>query len=418
MHLNYAIYGEGKPVLILHGLGCDHRMMKACLEPIFSKNAPYKRIYVDLPGMGKSTCAIQDASADNILEVLVHFIEDVIQEHCLVIGQSYGGYIARGIVAKCANKIEGLMLLCPVIFPEQEDRNVPNQIYTQKDTLFLRSLQAYDRQHFSKYAVLANEQTYKRYQAELLTAIQHTDIVYIKALKEHYRLSFDVDAFIKQYPFDKPVLCICGRQDICVGYKDAWQLLDSYPRATFSVLDVAGHHLQIEQPALLRELTSNWLQRVEQAIHDSLKPTLEVKFHDTVDDSLVKFVVIACKYQNQWLLVKHKKRDTMEIPGGHREVGESVYDAAVRELQEETGAIQFSLKPVTFYSVTGKTRVNEAGGMSYGALFYSNIDTLSEIDSEIECYQLYDALPDNLTYPDIQPILLQYLENKQLKSIV
>ena len=81
---------------------------------------------------------------------------------------------------------------------------------------------------------------------------------------------------------------------------------------------------------------------------------LEVKFYDTVDDSLLKFAVIISQSNGKWVFCKHKERDTYEAPGGHREVGEDILETAKRELQEETGAIQFNIKPICVYSVTGK----------------------------------------------------------------
>ena len=65
---------------------------------------------------------------------------------------------------------------------------------------------------------------------------------------------------------------------------------------------------------------------------------LEVKFYDSVDDSLLKFAVIVSQSNGKWVFCKHKERDTYEVPGGHREAGESILETAKRELQEETGA--------------------------------------------------------------------------------
>lgn len=88
---------------------------------------------------------------------------------------------------------------------------------------------------------------------------------------------------------------------------------------------------------------------------------LEVKFYDSIDDSLLKFAVIISQSNGKWVFCKHKERDTFEVPGGHREAGENILETAKRELQEETGAIKFDIKPVCVYSVIGKTRVNDTG---------------------------------------------------------
>ena len=70
---------------------------------------------------------------------------------------------------------------------------------------------------------------------------------------------------------------------------------------------------------------------------------MNVNFYKKVDDDKLKFVVIVSRYQNKWIFCKHKQRDTYEIPGGHREAGETILEAAKRELYEETGAIKFQL---------------------------------------------------------------------------
>jgi pimeloyl-ACP methyl ester carboxylesterase len=81
-------------------------------------------------------------------------------------------------------------------------------------------------------------------------------------LLEHPAFSFDVDALDE--PFAKPVLVLAGRQDHISGYRDSWDVLEIYPRATFAVLDRAGHRLQMEQEELFNALVNEWLDRVEE----------------------------------------------------------------------------------------------------------------------------------------------------------
>ena len=134
---------------------------------------------------------------------------------------------------------------------------------------------------------------------------------------------------------------------------------------------------------------------------------IEVNFYDEVDDFLLEFAVIISKSNGKWVFCKHKERDTFEVPGGHRETGEKIEDTAVRELKEETGAVDFNIKPVCVYSVKGKTRVNEnAAKESFGMLYAAEIFSFEEIHSEIEKIVLSDDLIRQWTYPLIQPKLI------------
>ena len=126
---------------------------------------------------------------------------------------------------------------------------------------------------------------------------------------------------------------------------------------------------------------------------------IEVIFADKneVPDELLEFAVILTKYNDNYVFCRHKQRSTWEIPGGHREPGETIEEAAERELGEETGAVKFEIAPVTVYGVKNNEEI------TYGMLFFANVVELGDLPDEFEIGELFFSkeLPQAVTYPEI-----------------
>lgn len=127
---------------------------------------------------------------------------------------------------------------------------------------------------------------------------------------------------------------------------------------------------------------------------------IRIRFHEQADDALIRFAVLLARIQGKWVLCRHRERTTWELPGGHREPGESIEEAARRELYEETGATRYDLRPTAVYSV------DDGREQTFGMLFTAEIFAREEaLHFEIEEVRLFDRFPENLTYPHIQPLL-------------
>lgn len=142
---------------------------------------------------------------------------------------------------------------------------------------------------------------------------------------------------------------------------------------------------------------------------------VKIKFYElnSVEDSKLHFAIIMAKHKDKWVFVRHKDRETWEIPGGRREENENINDTASRELFEETGALKFSLTPVCVYCV--EMNGNIIYPESFGQLFYSEIEVLDNLPHfEISEIKLFDHTPDDLTYPLSYP----FLHNKVLEFLI
>ncbi|MFZ5968069.1 MAG: alpha/beta fold hydrolase [Bacillota bacterium] len=262
--INYEVIGQGKPIVMIHGYTPDHRLMSGCMEPVFKEKTNYKRIYFDLPGMGKTSAVDWITNSDVMLDIILEFIDHVIPNgNFLLAGESYGGYLSRGILKKIPHRVDGLLMICPCIIPDSSKRRLPPRKVLLENDRLLSQLAPYEVEQYASIAVVQSEETWQRFRDEILPGLELADKSFLANFRETgYAFSFDVDE--TGSTFDKPALILAGRQDDSVGYKDAWDLLDRYPRAAFAVLDRAGHNLQIEQPEVFSCLVREWLYRVEE----------------------------------------------------------------------------------------------------------------------------------------------------------
>jgi pimeloyl-ACP methyl ester carboxylesterase len=264
--VHYEVFGEGRPIIVLHGWSLDHRHEVSALEPIFKRREGWKRFYPDLPGHGRTSGKDWITNQDKMLDVVLDFIDHVIPgQRFVVAGTSAGAYLARGVVYYRSALVDGLLLGVPLIVADDAKRILPPHVTLVEDAAFMSELQPGETEILD-FAVVQSREYIDRVKADILPAIEMADMEFLTKIRqnpENYGFSFDVDMLPK--PFPAPTLIVTGRQDSSVGYRDAWAILENYPRATFVVLDRAGHGLYVEQEALFNALVNEWLDRVEES---------------------------------------------------------------------------------------------------------------------------------------------------------
>jgi pimeloyl-ACP methyl ester carboxylesterase len=265
--IHYEVFGEGRPLLMLHGWSMDHHYMVSDLEPLFQQRDDWKRIYPDLPGHGMTPGKDWIKNRDQELEVVLDFIDTVIPgENFVVAGSSAGAYLARGLVHHRPAAINGVLLIVPLIVAGDSKRHIPSHVTVIADPALASQVGPNEAGGLFEILVVQTQKVLDYLRANVPSA-ETGDQAYQERIRSHpetYAFSFDVDALVE--PFPAPTLIVTGRQDSVIGYCDAWEILENYPRGTFVVLDRSGHFLGVEQQDLFHALAGEWLDRVEEYV--------------------------------------------------------------------------------------------------------------------------------------------------------
>jgi pimeloyl-ACP methyl ester carboxylesterase len=266
--LDWEEHGAGQPILVLHGWTMNRQVEMDVYERIFATRPGWLRIYPDLPGMGRSIAkAIRNQ--DDVLAALLAFVDHRLGDTPFVLaGTSLGGYLARAIAARRREQVRGLLLKVPAIIADTGKRTLPAFEPLVRNESAMAAIDPAEQAAMGPMLVEAQpyvEMAHHRFRTLVQPAIDGTApwAAEMRADPARYGFSFDLAAAEKS--FAKPALVIAARQDTVVGYRDAWDILESYPRATFAVIDRATHGWPLESTDLLAALIDDWLERIEKA---------------------------------------------------------------------------------------------------------------------------------------------------------
>ena len=258
--------GAGTPVVLIHGSGVDHRVLLP-LEPVFEESGGWRRLYLDLPGMGRSPVGDVASSDDMADAVLSEVRERLGDEPFAVVGNSYGAMMARRLVAELPGQVLGLATIAGVFAASHAERTAPPRTVLHVEPGLLDGVDPAVAEGYSGIAVVQSREGLDGYERYVRPGVLTVDAAGLEPLGAH--VAFAVEPEDAAPPFEGPSLFLCGRQDDVVGYADAWDRLEHYPRTSLVVLDRAGHTVLLEQRAQSSAAIADWLDRVRAAARGS-----------------------------------------------------------------------------------------------------------------------------------------------------
>ena len=192
------------------------------------------------------------ACNDDVVTLLGDFIDRLVDAPVLLLGHSYGAYLARGMAARWPDRVLGLALLCPV---GERVGNVPEPSVVRTDVDADQELEPSQRLGFEEYFVVRTRATARRYREHVVPGTMCVDEQALGRIFARWKLDMGSD------PFPAPTLIGAARRDSVAGYLDSSALLETYPHATLAVIENAGHAVMHERPELFAALLIDWLYR-------------------------------------------------------------------------------------------------------------------------------------------------------------
>jgi|tagenome__1003787_1003787.scaffolds.fasta_scaffold20928791_1 pimeloyl-ACP methyl ester carboxylesterase len=249
----YEEIGRGRPIINLHGWPSEHGQMLQMMEPLFEQRHGWRRIYLDLPGMGRTPGPEWLTRHDQMLDFVAEFTELMTDEAPLLVGHSYGAQLVQGLLQRCPHRCTGALLLSPGWTEAAEGEVAP--VVFGEDPAFLNALDV--ERSFLDLFVVRTLPVLDIVRSQSVPGFLGADYEFLARIEQGPEFTYREEA---PKPFEGPVLVCSGRQDPA-GYRRISALLDRFPRGTLAILDRAGHLLFADQPDLFRHLASEWLDR-------------------------------------------------------------------------------------------------------------------------------------------------------------
>ncbi|MBF6245642.1 alpha/beta hydrolase [Nocardia elegans] len=257
--IRHTAFGDGTPLVLIHGYTVDHHVLLP-LEPDFAARPGWRRLYLDLPGHGASPRLPGPTSATTLAGAVFEWIDAELGDHPFaLVGQSFGGQLARAVTARYGSQVLGSALLVPVVY-WGDDRSLPKETVLERDEELLARLPAAERELFGQVMTRLTKPRWELFERYVLPGWQAHDEATAAELETEFLLPHWPE---HQAPAHRGRhLLVTTRQDALVGWRDQLALLDHYPRMTGTVLDAAGHNPQVECAEIVQDLVRHWLDEL------------------------------------------------------------------------------------------------------------------------------------------------------------
>ncbi len=253
MELYHQHYGEGRPMIILHGLfGMSDNWVS--LARRFADH--YSVHVIDLRNHGRSgwhDVFNYEAMVDDLME----FMDTHQMNSAILLGHSMGGKIAMQFALHYPENTEKLIVA-----------DISADAYNHKHDAFIDAMLSIDLEKFTKRSEVSNElkelidnQRIRQFLMKNLHWKDRSKLGWKANLEViHENLPEIFRAIDSPVPYDKPSLFLRGGESLYIRQKHIPRIKKLFPHARIQTIEGASHWLHAEKPDEFYDLVMQFLQ--------------------------------------------------------------------------------------------------------------------------------------------------------------
>lgn len=258
-YMYYEEYGEGTPVILVHGHTLDRRMWRKQIEAL----SPYYRVITpDVRGYGKSSRLKENLHTTHV-DDLITLMDSLHIEKAHIIGLSMGGFITADMVAMYPDR----MLSCVMASGSLRNRKGPSQpvdaaeraeTQAKIDEVLRKGIQQ-TRTEWIEQLISGGGSQAESIRTELTSIINDWDGWSLTHHEPHLWYANDAAPILKERCPDVPTLFLSGENE----HKKRGSMMKSLPRSEFLVIPDCGHMTNMEKPEEFNRIIMEFLMRLK-----------------------------------------------------------------------------------------------------------------------------------------------------------
>ena len=251
--------GTGPPCLVLHGgLGVDHTLYRATLTELLPR---WELVFVDQRGNGRSgRPAVSTITMEQLADDAAHVVEHLGLAPAIVLGHSYGGFVAQELVLRHPEVVRALILVGtgPGQLGVGEDpADGRGAALPDEAAALLATAPADDEELAVAVGRLLPFYLHRRSVDEVAPLLGAT-VFSRDAMVRGFEVLAGWSAVDRLHSVSVPTLVIVGEHDIFTSPPQARRIASRIAGAQLAELADSGHFPWLDEPERFRTVVGDW----------------------------------------------------------------------------------------------------------------------------------------------------------------